>query len=103
MEKQVLQIYKKLSTELNIPLNVVIDIVDSEFRMIQVAMKEGTKGEPETFKNVILLHLGKFVAKPKRIKWLQQLSEKKRKRKQTEIKDEDNGKQSVAGTSSSSN
>ena len=78
-------------------MEVVEDIIDSQFLTATKAMKEGVKGEPETFKNIIFLHLGKLIAKPNRVKWLKQLSEQKRKRDQS-TEDENNSEQSVVRT-----
>ena len=101
MEKQVLQIYKNLSAKYNLPMEVINDIIDSQFKTAQEAIKEGIKGEPDTFKNIMFIHLGKLIAKPNRVKWLKLLSEKSRTKKSKLVsqgEDETNSEQSMVGT-----
>lgn len=81
VDKQVLKVYKDLSVEFNLPIEVIQTIVESQFDTATQAIKEGIKGQPDTFKNVMFLHLGKLVAKPGRVKFLQQKSDDMRKKR----------------------
>lgn len=58
----------EISEELNVPERVVEKVVMSQFKTVRDTISSATKGEDETFKNVYLQYLGKFAAKPGRLK-----------------------------------
>ncbi len=73
MTKIVESIIKKVALESNLPEYVVKAIMDSQFQLAREEMQKGESGKPETFKNVRLRHLGLLVAKPGKIKRMNQL------------------------------
>jgi len=68
MTKIVESIVKKVALESNLPEYVVKAIMDSQFQLAREEMQKGESGEPDTFRNVRLRHLGLLVAKPGKIK-----------------------------------
>lgn len=67
MQKKLAPLIKRISLKYNIPEDVVIAVVKSQFECARDKAKEGTQGEPETFLNVRFKHLGLLVAKPRKI------------------------------------
>ena len=70
MQKRVENIIKEVARESKLPEYVVKAIVESQFQCAREAMKDGESGDPSTFLNVRLRHLGLLVAKPGKIKKL---------------------------------
>lgn len=57
-------IYKEVAQELNIPEYLVEKVAKHPFKCTEEVMKKGD------FENVMLKHLGKFIVKPARLKFL---------------------------------
>lgn len=73
MQKKVERIVKEIAQEYHLPEFVVKAIVESQFQCAREATKQGKTGDPETFLNVRLRHLGLLVAKPGKVKKLHNL------------------------------
>jgi hypothetical protein len=67
MQKKVESIIKEVAAETSLPEYVVKAIVECQFQCAREAMKKGESGNPSTFLNVRLRHLGLLVAKPGKI------------------------------------
>lgn len=67
MQKKLIPLIKKISLKHNIPQEVIIAVINSQFECARQKAKEGTQGEPDTFLNVRFKHLGLLVAKPSKI------------------------------------
>lgn len=78
------QIYKALSEKYNLPLDVLIEITNSQFKAAAEAIKSAEKGKVETFKNIQFPYLGKLVAKPGRIKHLEERTLKAKQKAEKE-------------------
>jgi hypothetical protein len=50
-------------------------------------IKKGTKGDPETFENILLKHFGSFLSNKKHIKKLKELQDERDRIKREENKD----------------
>lgn len=61
-------IVREVSEETNIPIAVVEKAVMSQFKVVRDTIASGEKGKDDTYKNIYLMYLGKFVAKPGRLK-----------------------------------
>lgn len=62
------KIVLEISEELNIPEKVIEKAVMSQFKIVRDTISEAKKGDDDTFKNIYLQYLGKFAAKPGRLK-----------------------------------
>jgi len=62
IQKPVRDLVRQLSREYNLPYKDVLEIVDSQFKFLKHAIGQGTKGEYDTFENVLLRYLGTFEA-----------------------------------------
>ena len=60
VQKKSHQLIKEVAVEMNIPLGLVTDIVASQFEFVRVEMAKGVKGEPQTFKTILLKYFGTF-------------------------------------------
>ena len=67
MQKKLAPLIKKISLKYNIPQEIIIAVVTSQFECARQEAKEGEQGEPETFRNIRFKHLGLLVAKPSKI------------------------------------
>lgn len=67
MQKKITPLIKRLSLKYNIPQEVIIAVVTSQFECARQEAKKGVQGEPDTFKNIRFKHLGLLVAKPTKI------------------------------------
>lgn len=61
-------IIREISEEENVPMAVVEKAVMLQFKVVRDTIASAEKGKDETFKNVYIQHLGKFAAKPGRLK-----------------------------------
>jgi predicted ATP-dependent protease len=77
MQKKVENIIKEVAADSSLPEYVVKAIVECQFQCAREAMKKGESGDPSTFLNVRLRHLGLLVAKPGKIKKLHAVKEAK--------------------------
>lgn len=67
MQKKLKPLIKQISLKYNIPVDVVLAAVNSQFECAREMAKQGEQGKPDTFLNVRFKHLGLLVAKPKKI------------------------------------
>tara|TARA_R100001463_G_scaffold42850_1_gene89575 strand:+ start:1614 stop:1859 length:246 start_codon:yes stop_codon:yes gene_type:complete len=81
MQKRVENIIKNVAKESNIPEYVAKAIVESQFQCAREAMKKGESGDPATFLNVRLRHIGLLVAKPGKINKLHAVRTAKQNKK----------------------
>ena len=73
MQNRVENIIKEVAKDQSTPEYVVKAIMESQFQCAREATKKGKSGDPSTFLNIRLRHLGLLVAKPKKIKRLHQI------------------------------
>lgn len=73
MQKKVERIVKEIAKEYHLPEYVVKAIVESQFQCAREATKQGKTGDPDSFLNVRLRHLGLLVAKPGKVRKLHNL------------------------------
>lgn len=73
------KILKDISLSFYIPLEVVKEIVGSQFDFIHEVIKGGDRTEPDTLKNINVTHLGKFAVKPSKIKFYEKLKDDRTK------------------------
>lgn len=64
MNKTVKAILKDISLRLCIPLEVVELVVKNQFETAKEVMENASNDDPESFKNINLKLLGKFIVKP---------------------------------------
>ena len=67
MQQEVVKIIKEISKDLNLPIEVVTAIVESQFQYTREVVKLGEAGDPSTFLNIRFKHLGILVANHKKI------------------------------------
>ena len=72
-KRTVESIVKEVALESKLPEFVVKAIMESQFQLAREEMQKGESGNPETFLNVRLRHLGLLVAKPGKIKRMHNL------------------------------
>lgn len=77
IQKDVKDLLREVSVEEDLPFNVVADIYFSQFRYVRDEIQSGVKGEPETYKNILLRYLGTFCISPGRMKHIMEHSKKK--------------------------
>lgn len=73
MQKKVERIVKEIAKEHSLPEYVVKAIVESQFQCAREATKQGKTGDPDSFLNIRLRHLGLLVAKPGKVNKLHNL------------------------------
>lgn len=49
-----------MALELNLPVSLVTEIVNSQFEFVALEMAKGEQGNPETYKTILLKYLGTF-------------------------------------------
>ena len=69
------RIYKDISLSYSIPMEVVKEIVDAQFDFVYTTIKGGDRTNPETLKNINVMHLGKFVVKNSKMKFYKKLKD----------------------------
>jgi hypothetical protein len=68
MDKQLQRLIKDLSLRYNIPEEEVIRINESQYELIAETIRMGKRDDPNGFLNCKLIHIGKLVVNPERIK-----------------------------------
>jgi len=76
--------YNRLAKVYNLTSQQVKEIYESQFHFTRLAMKEGVHDEPETFKNVNFIYLGKLYVKKGVINKMKE-SNNKRKMKEEKL------------------
>lgn len=71
------KILKDISKETGISVEEVEDVVLSQFKFIRDTISSGNPDEPESFKNINVAYLGKFVIRDYKVK---ELNEKRKRR-----------------------
>jgi nucleoid DNA-binding protein len=66
---QTRRIYEEVARELNLPMDLVEKVLDSQFKFVKEVMAQGEKNKPETFKTIQLTHLGKFAVRKRKIEY----------------------------------
>ena len=79
MNFELKKIIAAVAKKYDLPFEHVKLILDSEFKCAREAMKEGEHDEPDTFKNVNFIKLGKLYAKKGVIERMKFLKNKKKK------------------------
>lgn len=69
-DRKLLHVFRLVGAELGIPPIQVEAIFNSQFEFTRSVIESGKNGERESFKNVLHLHLGKFVVKDVKFKHL---------------------------------
>lgn len=82
-------VYKEIATELNIPEYLAEKVARHPLKMLEAVMNKGE------FEGVLLKHLGRFVVKPGRIKFLNKDRDAKASRVQSNITE---GSEDISGT-----
>jgi nucleoid DNA-binding protein len=54
------RIYKQISQNTGLSMEMVEEIVRSQFQFVKDIMASGEKNDPESFKTINVTHLGKF-------------------------------------------
>ncbi len=72
------KIIEKVAKDNNLSFEQVKDILDSEFLAVKDIMRQGVHDQPETFKNINLMKLGKIYAKKGVINKMKKNKEKKK-------------------------
>lgn len=67
MQKKITPLIKRISLKHNIPQEIILAVVNSQFECARQEAKKGIQGEPETFLNIRFKHLGLLVAKSSKI------------------------------------
>lgn len=71
------EILREIAKEEGLTYDQVKEIMESEFLCTKAAMKEGVHDEPDTFKNINIIKLGKIYFKPKMIEHMKNNKKKK--------------------------
>ncbi len=72
------KIIEKVAKDNDLSFEQVKDILDSEFLAVKDIMRQGVHDQPETFKNINLMKLGKIYAKKGVINKMKKNKEKKK-------------------------
>lgn len=64
IQKPIHKLIKEISDEMDLPMGLVSDIVSSEFEYVVKEMRSGEKGDPSTFKSILLKYFGTFYFSP---------------------------------------
>jgi hypothetical protein len=76
--KEIKDMLLEVSIELNQPYNMVEDIYFYQFKFISEQMAKGQKGDYDSFENILIKHLGTFMANKKYILKLKEIDEKRK-------------------------
>ena len=66
---QTRRLYEAVAKELNLPMDLVEKVLDSQFKFVKEVMAQGEKNKPETFKTIQLTHLGKFAVRKRKMEY----------------------------------
>lgn len=67
------KILKDISLVYYIPLEVVEEVVDSQFKFIKDTISGVDREDPDSFVNIQVTHFGKFAYKPKKKRFYEKL------------------------------
>ena len=60
VQKEVLRKFKEIAEKHNVPVQTVIDVESSIWKMVSTKISEGDRTNPESFHNIYLRFLGTF-------------------------------------------
>ena len=63
------EICKEIARNNNLPVDVVENIITSQFKFVKDTMAKGEKDKPGTFKTIQITHLGKFAIRKKKLEY----------------------------------
>ncbi len=72
--------YLRISKKYNISLKQVKEIYESQFNFARKAIGEGVHNEPETFKNINFIKLGKLHVKPRMLEHIKRTNQLKQQK-----------------------
>jgi hypothetical protein len=78
MDKQLQRLIKDLSLRYNLPEEEIIRINESQYELIVEVIRNSKRDDPNGFTNCKLIHIGKLVVNPERIKHILAKKEKKK-------------------------
>ena len=70
LQKEVLKRFKEISQKLNVPLQDVIDVESSIWKLVKEKIAEGKRGDIDTFRNIYIKNLGTFYANKGKFKYV---------------------------------
>jgi hypothetical protein len=77
MQKTTQRIVQELMSKYNLPEQVIIAVIESQFKCAKEEIAKGVQGEPETFKNIRFKKLGLVYADTNKIKAIEYAKKKK--------------------------
>ena len=87
LQPRVRKIIREIAEETGLSFNQVRDIaLASQFKFVVENMAKGVKGEPDTFKNIILRFFGTFKSSPGKIIHSTKAAQRKREREESDEK-----------------
>lgn len=60
VQKEVLRKFREIAQKHNVPVQTVIDVESSIWKMVKEKISEGDRNNPESFHNIYLRFLGTF-------------------------------------------
>lgn len=85
IQKETRNLIKELAEEFNLPFDTVREIVYFQFKYIRKELESGVRGEPSSYKNILLRYLGTFYTRDIRIIKLAEIMKKKNEEFNTEL------------------
>lgn len=77
IQREIKDMLAEIATEMDLPYNMVEDIYFQQFKFISERIASGKRGDYDSFDNILVKHLGTFVANKKYILKLKELDEKR--------------------------
>ena len=77
VQKEIRDVLKEVASELNLDYKVVEDIYYHQYHYISEQISKGEKNNFPTFENILVKHLGSFIANEKHINKLKEISDGK--------------------------
>lgn len=77
IQREIKEMLSVISTEMDVPYEMVEDIYFHEFKFVSEKMSNGKRGDYDSFDNILVKHLGTFIANKKYILKLKELDEKR--------------------------
>ena len=77
VQKEIRDVLKEVASELNLDYKVVEDIYYHQYHYISEQISKGEKNNFPTFENILVKHLGSFIANEKQINKLKEISDGK--------------------------
>ena len=71
--KEITKMLREIADRMGYDYQLAEDVYFHEFRYVARQIAKGTKGDYPTFENILLKHLGSFVANEKHIKKLKEI------------------------------